>query len=252
MCGRFAVTLPPEAVRRYFDYVEQPNFPPRFNIAPTQPVPIVRAERDPDGETRRHFRLVRWGFLPSFVKDPKDYPLVINARAETVAEKASFRNALRRRRCLFMADGFYEWRRPPAPRRKGDVVTPFLIRRCDRMPLGMAGLWETWMGPNGEEVDTACVLTTDANGVVAAIHDRMPVILERENFATWLSLDEEATRDAMALMRPAENDVLDMCEIGPAVNKVANDGAWIQDPAGDAPAPVAKPAPAEKAQGELF
>jgi putative SOS response-associated peptidase YedK len=251
MCGRFAITLPPEAVRGYFGYVEQPNFPPRYNIAPTQPVPIVRAERDGDGDVRRHFRLVRWGFLPPFVKDPKDYPLVINARSETADEKASFRHALRRRRCLFVTDGFYEWRRPPAPRKKGDIVTPFLIRRCDRLPLAMAGLWENWIGPNGEEVETACVLTTAANGTMAAVHDRMPVILEREMFETWLSPDETESDAAVALMRPAPNDLLDLCEIGPAVNKVANDGAWIQEAVAPTPMPVAKPAPA-KAQGELF
>ena len=119
MCGRYAITLPPEAMRAFFRYVEQPNFPPRYNIAPTQPVPIVRRERDPQGGAARHFVLVRWGFLPGFVKDPKDFPLVINSRAETVAEKASFRNALKRRRCIFIADAFYEWRRPPGPRRKG-------------------------------------------------------------------------------------------------------------------------------------
>ena len=251
MCGRFAVTLPPEAVRAWFGYVEQPNFPPRYNVAPTQPTPIVRAERDADGETRRHFRLVRWGFLPPFVKDPKDFPLVINARAETAAEKASFRNALRRRRCLFISDGFYEWLRPPAPRRKGDPLRPFLIRRCDRAPLAMAGLWENWMGPNGEEMETACVLTTDANGVMAAVHDRMPVIIERENIDAWLSLDEDRTQEAVALMRPAHEDVLELCEIGSAVNKVANDGVWIQDPVAEAPPPPKPVAPA-KAQGELF
>ena len=251
MCGRFAITLPPEAVRAYFGYVEQPNFPPRYNIAPTQPVPIVRAEREADGEARRHFRLLRWGFLPPFVKDPKDYPLVINARSETAADKASFRNALRRRRCLFVTDGFYEWLRPPAPRKKSDILRPFLIRRCDRAPLAMAGLWENWIGPNGEEMETACVLTTDANGLMSAVHDRMPVILERDMFDVWLSLDEDRAKEAMALMKPAENDVLDLCEIGQGVNKVANDGVWIQEPARDIAPPVAKAAPA-KAQGELF
>jgi putative SOS response-associated peptidase YedK len=251
MCGRFAVTLPPEAVRAYFGYVEQPNFPPRYNVAPTQPVPIVRAERDADGEVRRHFRLVRWGFLPTFVKDPKDYPLVINARSETAPEKASFRNALRRRRCIFLADGFYEWLRPPPPRKKGDPLRPFLIRRCDRAPLAMAGLWENWMGPNGEEVETACVLTTDANGLMSAVHDRMPVILERDAFETWLSPDEDRAKEAIALMRPAENDVLDLCEVGPGVNKVANDGVWIQDPVAEAPPPARVMAPM-KIQGELF
>ncbi len=246
MCGRFAITLPPEAVRSYFGYVEQPNFPPRANIAPTQPVPVVRAERDGDGVVRRHFRLLRWGFLPTFVKDPKDYPLVINARAETADEKASFRNALRRRRCIFIADGFYEWRRGP-----GRAKTPYLIRRCDRQPLAMAGLWENWIGPNGEEVETACILTTSANGLMSSVHDRMPVILERHAFDLWLSIDEADTPHACTLMRPAAENVLDLCEISSAVNKVANDGIWIQAPAAEPqalPDVIAPPA----RQGELF
>ena len=110
MCGQFAITLPPEAVRAFFDFIEQPNFPPRYNIAPTQPIPIVYArEHSRGGE--RHFLLVRWGFLPGFVKDPKDFPLLINARAETLLQKPSFRAAMKRRRCLVISDGFYEWRR---------------------------------------------------------------------------------------------------------------------------------------------
>src|SRR5258708_38415229 len=170
MCGRYAITLPPEAVRAFFRYVEQPNFPPRFNIAPTQPVPIVDLQREATGELRRRFRLVRWGFLPSFVKEPKTFPLLINARAEGLAGKASFRAAFRRRRCLFIADAFYEWRRA-APRGPG---RPFLIRRRDGRPMGLAGLHETWAGAEGSEVDTACIITTMANGTLAAIHERMP------------------------------------------------------------------------------
>lgn len=251
MCGRFAITLPPDAVRSYFQYVEQPNFPPRANIAPTQPIPIVYAARDDQGEVTRHFRLMRWGFLPTFVKDPKDYPLVINARAESAAEKPSFRNALRRRRCLFVADGFYEWQRAD-----GKAVRPFLIRRQDRLPLGMAGLYETWIGPDGEEVDTACVLTISANGVMSAVHDRMPVLLERAQFDLWLSQDERDALDAAQLMRPAREDLLDLLEIGPAVNKVANDGLWIQEPASGEPPPAPvkkeKKVKADPGQGELF
>ena len=105
MCGRFAITLPPEAVRGFFAYLEKPNFPPRYNIAPTQPIPIVAAQAQTGGATR-HFTLVRWGFLPGFVKNTKEFPLIINARAETVLEKASFRAAVKRRRCLIIADGF--------------------------------------------------------------------------------------------------------------------------------------------------
>lgn len=230
MCGRYAITLPPEAVRGYFDFVENPNFPPRANIAPTQPVPIVRLERTSDGITQRHFRLVRWGFLPAFVKDPRDYPLVFNARSETLADKASFRNAMRRRRCLFIADAFYEWQQ--GPRRKGVPARPFLIRRRDGKPMALAGLWEGWMGPNGEELDTGCIITTHANGLLSAIHERMPVVLEPRDFDAWLAIDDEQDKKPLALLRPAAEDVLEFFEIGTAVNSVMHDGAGLQDPVG--------------------
>lgn len=250
MCGRFAITLPPEAVRSFFRYVEQPNFPPRYNIAPTQPVPVVRMERDGSGLKSRHFVLVRWGFLPSFVKDPKDFPLVINARAETVLEKPSFRNAIRRRRCIFIADAFYEWRRDTVGKGRAKRPSiPFLIRRRDGNPMALAGVWETWTGPDGEEQDTACILTTDANGLMAGIHDRMPVILEPEDFDLWLDNDETDFKDAAALMRPAGNDVLEAFEISPLVNKVANDGPEVQ--AAVASAIVSRPTAAPRS-GDLF
>lgn len=233
MCGRFAITLPPEAIRAYFAYVERPNFPPRANIAPTQPVPIVRLARNPDGAKRRHFALVRWSFLPAFVKDPKEFPLVINARSETVFDKPSFRNAARRRRCIFIADAFYEWRRPPKPAKgKAPAAQPFLIRRRDGSPMALAGLWETWVGPDGEELDGACVLTTDANALVASVHDRMPVILEREDFDAWLDCDETDVSPALRLMKPCGDDVLEMWPISAAVNKVANDAPDLQTPVG--------------------
>lgn len=235
MCGRYAITLPPEAVRAFFRYAEQPNFPPRYNIAPTQPVPIVRMQRGPAGKSR-HFNLVRWGFLPGFVKDPKEFPLVINARSETVLDKPSFRNAMRRRRCIFIADAFYEWRRDktqPDKNRSKAASLPFLIRRRDGNPMAFAGLWEAWMGPNGEEQDTACIVTTDANGVMAAIHDRMPVILEPQDFDTWLDNDDVEVEDAARLMRPAAEAVLEAFRISTAVNKVANDNPEVQRPAAE-------------------
>ncbi|MGE3642583.1 MAG: SOS response-associated peptidase [Beijerinckiaceae bacterium] len=232
MCGRFAITLPPEAVRAFFQYVEQPNFPPRTNIAPTQPIPIVRMERKPAGGSERHFVLVRWGFLPAFVKDPKEFPLVINARSETAATKPSFRNALKRRRCIIVADAFYEWQRDKEAKGKAKKASiPFLIRRRDGAPMALAGLWETWAGPNGEEMETACILTTEANALMAPIHDRMPVILEPEDFDTWLDLDEESAGAAQALMKPADDNLLEAFEISTAVNRVANDNEEIQKPA---------------------
>jgi putative SOS response-associated peptidase YedK len=228
MCGRYAITLPPEAVRALFDFLEQPNFPPRFNIAPTQPIPIVFAREHSRGR-ERHFRLVRWGFLPGFVKDPKDFPLIINARAETLAEKPSFRAAFKRRRCLVIADGFYEWRKSEG---KGPKQ-PFLIRRVNGEPMGFAGLYETYTDPHGGELDTACIVTTEANALMSTVHDRMPVILPHDKFSDWLDCDLVDTSAAGRLMRPAELDALELVPIGAEVNKVGNDDASLQIPKGN-------------------
>ncbi len=226
MCGRYAITLPPEAVRLYFRYVEQPNFPPRYNIAPTQPIPIVRLERNRDQGAARHFALVRWGLLPSWVKDPRDFPLIINARDDTILTKASFRASIRHRRCLVIADGFYEWRKTPLKTRA--PKQPFLIRRVGGGPMAFAGLWESWLGADGSEIDTACI--SSANGLVAAIHDRMPAILEPKDFDRWLDEREVTPHEAMSLIRPAPDGALEMVEVGPAVGKVANDGPQLQEP----------------------
>jgi len=256
MCGRYAITLPPEAMRTFFRYVEHPNFPPRYNIAPTEPTPIVRAERHSDGRITRHFMLVRWGFLPHFVKEPKEFPLIFNARSETLLTKVSFKAAFRRRRCLFIADAFYEWRRDPTA--KGKAGRPYLFRRCDGAPLGLAGLWETWTGPNGEEQDTACIITTAANGASAAIHDRLPATLEPDALDLWLDPDETSADSAFKLLRPPENDVLEFFEISPAVNKVGNDSAEVQAPIARAPAgdgvqpTTPEPTTYSNRQGSLF
>ena len=140
MCGRYAVTTAPEAMRALFRYLEQPNFPPRYNVAPTQPVGIVRMV-----EGRREFALVRWGLIPAWVKDPRGFSLLINARGESALDKPAFRNAMKRRRCLFPADGFYEWKRD------GYRKQPYFVRLKSGQPMAFAGLWETWSGPNGEE-----------------------------------------------------------------------------------------------------
>jgi putative SOS response-associated peptidase YedK len=222
MCGRYAIISVPEAMRRLFRYAEQPNFPPRYNVAPTQPVPVVRIA---DGA--RHFALMRWGLLPAWVKDPRSFTLLINARAETAHEKPAFRNAMKRRRCLIPADGFYEWRR------EGTRKQPFFIRRKDRAPFAFAGLWETWAGPGGEEMDTAAILTTQANETLRALHHRMPVILPPEAYDLWL--DEGAgPREVAGLMVPAPDDQLELFAVSDAVNKVVND-----DPRNIEPAPVA-------------
>lgn len=218
MCGRYALTLPPDAVRAYFGYGDQPNFPARYNIAPTQPIALVRWEQG-----IRRFALARWGFLPAFVKDMREFPLILNARCEGIGDKPSFRAAIRRRRCLVPADGFYEWRRA------GKLRQPYLIRRPNHGPLAFAGLWETWHSSDGSEMDTACIITCGANGTMAAIHDRMPVIIEPGNFATWLDPNADAA-DVIGLMRPAAEDALELMAVNSAVNKATNEGPELQSP----------------------
>ena len=229
MCGRYAITLPPEAVRAYFAYSETPNFPPRFNIAPTQPIPVVTAEARSSG-AKRHFQLMRWGFLPGFVKDPKSYPLIINARAEKIAGKASYRAAMIRRRCLVISDGFYEWRRTSASGPK----QPYLVRRVNDEPMGFAGPYETWSDPTGGEIDTACIITTSANRLMSSVHDRMPVILPREAFQAWLDVDGVDGETATALLKPAPENAIELIPIGTGVNHFANDDASVQTPVGEA------------------
>lgn len=253
MCGRYAVTLPPEAMRQAFAYREQPNFPPRYNIAPTQPVPVVRLEQG-----TRQFMLMRWGFIPGWVKDPKDFPLVINIRSESAAEKPSFRAALARRRCLMPADGFYEWHRLGEGRRQEN--RPYLFRRPDRGLFAFAALWETWHSPDGSEIDTVAMMTGPANGQMAAIHHRSPVIVPPEAFDAWLDPAAEPAT-LRGLLCPPPDDLLEMIRLGDAVNKVANDGPELQLPFDPASAPKpseAKPVMRSRrggkddAQGSLF
>lgn len=249
MCGRYVITSTPEAIRRLFGYVEQPNFPPRYNVAPTQPIPVVHVA---DGQ--RHFALMRWGLIPSWVKDPKGFSLLINARAESVIDKPAFRNAMKRRRCLIPADGFYEWK-PDGARKR-----PHFVRMKDGAPFAFAGLWETWTGQNGEEVDTAAIVTTDATPEIAHIHGRMPVMLEPDSFAMWLDCANVDPLTAQALLVPARPGMLEAWEVSTAVNRVANDTPEILTPAVHADAaPEPEPAkrtpkekPVDKRQGSLF
>jgi len=240
MCGRYAITTAPEAVRQLFRYREQPNFPPRYNVAPTQPVPIVRMA---DGQ--RHFALVRWGLIPSWVKDPKTFTLLINARGESVNEKPAFRNAMKRRRCLFPADGFYEWKGVAGRK------IPYFARPKSGGPLAFAGLWETWTGPNGEEMETAAIITTDANKEMAQVHHRAPVIVPPEAFDFWLDTDKVDGKTAAAVIGPAPDGSMEVYEISTAVNRVANDSPALIEPyrAEAEPAPAAEPAVKSKPTG---
>jgi len=218
MCGRLALTTPPDAVRTFFGYVERPNFPPRYNIAPTQPLAIVRQTLD---GTRR-FHLVRWGLIPSWVKDPSGFTLLINARAETASQKPSFRTAMRHHRCLVPASGFYEWRRTP------DGKQPFWIRPRDGNIMAFAGLWETWSDPDGGDMDTGAILTIESNRMMHEIHHRMPVILKPDSFETWLDVANVERRDAEKLLVPVEDDFLVASPVSTRVNKVVNDDPDVQ------------------------
>ena len=243
MCGRYAIIQPPEVLQEYFGYDDRPNFPPRYNIAPTQPVPVVHEQ---DGS--RRFTLMRWGFVPGWVKDFKSFPLIINIRSETLREKASFRAAFLRRRALMPADGFYEWQR------LGRDSRPFLLRRRDRGIFAFAALWETWNSRDGSELDTVALVNTHANGMIAAIHERSPVILPQEHFKVWLD-PQTPLDEAYRLLQPPPDDLLEMVAIGRSVNKVAHDGPEVQafaDEARDASVKPHSKAIRRDAQGQLF
>lgn len=216
MCGRYVIMSPPEALRLLFGYSEQPNFPARYNIAPTQPVPIVILENGAP-----HFRLMRWGLLPAWVKDPRKFTLLINARAETVLEKPAFKNAMKRRRCLIPADGYYEWQS------SGKAKQPYLIYPSNRQPIGFAGLMETWLGPNGEELDTVAIVTTAAANDLAVLHHRAPVIIASSNFDRWLDCGEVDAEEAATLLTAPDEGAFAWHAVSTRVNHAANDDAQL-------------------------
>jgi putative SOS response-associated peptidase YedK len=224
MCSRYSLTSPPEAVRSYFDTLVDHDFPARYNIAPTQPAMIIAAQ--PKGE--REAILVRWGLIPGWVKDPKSYTTMINARSETAAEKPSFRGALRHRRCLVPTDGFYEWSGPTKSRQ------PHLISRArpdgNTTVFAMAGIYEHWVGADGSEIDTMAILTVAANATVGTIHDRMPVILDPADFDRWLDCRAGTAINVSDLMRPAPDDFLMLRPISPRLNSARADGPDLHEP----------------------
>lgn len=214
MCSRYNLTAPHEAVRRVFGYRNDEPFPPRYNIAPTQPAAIVRI--GVHGE--RELALVRWALLPGWVKDPRTFSTLINARSESAAEKPSFRSAMRHRRCLVPATGFYEWTG------KAGAKVPYLIRPRDQGILAFAGIWEHWLGADGSEIDTMAILTVGANRTVAAIHDRMPAIVGPELFEPWLDCRGTMAEIAAALLAPASEDLLEVIQVSRALNNPRNEG----------------------------
>lgn len=221
MCGRYSLTDPDKAIRELFGYDGPPlNWPPLYNIAPTLDVPAV--VRGSGGRPRALVK-ARWGLVPPWAKDMKIGAKLTNARAETVAEKPSFRSAWKGRRCLIAADGFYEWQAD------GAAKVPFRVSYEDERPFAFAGLWERWDGPDGP-VRSCTIITTAANAVLAPIHHRMPVIVDPENFARWLGLEPATEGDLHALLTPREIASFRPYRVGDRVNKVQNNDPSILEP----------------------
>ncbi len=251
MCGRFALIADPKLVEEVFSLLDIDQFPPRYNIAPTQPVLIIRARpsnADPSSnEPNREAMLARWGLLPGWVKDLKGFPTLINARSETAIEKPSFRNAMRRRRVILPASGFFEWKRDA----KDKPLQAYWVKPKRGHVAAFAALMETWSGPDGSEIDTACVLTTEAKGPIASVHDRMPVLIQPEDFSRWLDCRTQEPRDVVDLMKGRPDDYAVPIPISDAVNKVANMGAELLNevtPHPDAAAAPPAQSPAKKSK----
>lgn len=218
MCGRYTLRTPVETLVERFEIDEHPaSISPSYNVAPTRQVAAVRAE---DG--RRKLEGLRWGLIPPWADDPEIGNRMINARSETVAEKPSYRRAFKERRCLILADGFYEWQKT------ADGKQPFYIRMEDRSPFAFAGLWESWS--NGEEIRSCTILTTEPNELVAPIHNRMPVILHREDYEMWLDPDFEEREPLTSLLKPYPEEAMEAYPVGRRVNNPANDEPGCIEP----------------------
>ena len=246
MCGRYVLRVILKNLRRDFELgfdVRDSDFPvqqrPRYNIAPTEMVSVIRVV---DG-VRRH-SLLRWGFIPYWSKG--ETKPQINARGETLFDKPMFRDAARARRCLMLADGFYEWKRDERDR----PLQAYFVERADGKPFAMAGIWDTWISGDGEVIESVCVVTTDASAEIASIHDRMPVILDKRDYLIWLEGDIDAAR---ALIKPPPDSTMTPRPVSNRVNAVRNDDAENLKPV-DPNEPPKAPSrkPSDPRQGDLF
>jgi putative SOS response-associated peptidase YedK len=217
MCGRFTLRAPASVIAEQFALFELPPFTARFNIAPTQPVLAIR--------TRSEHVWLRWGLIPSWAKDPAVGSRLINARAETAAEKPAFRTALRRRRCLVAADGFYEWQQA------GRAKQPYFIHFRDDRPFAFAGLWEAWEGPDHALLETCTLATTGPSELIRPIHDRMPVILPPNVYTIWLDPAIEDPRRLAPLLVPYPSDAMEAYRVGGFVNSPSHDAPRCIEPA---------------------
>ena len=221
MCGRFTLTADPAELQDSFSGVIFPKkFAPRFNIAPSQPLLAIPN----DGANTATFFI--WGLIPMWAKDPSIGNRLINARGETVAEKPSFRGSFKYKRCLILADGFYEWKSNPDKKTK----TPYFIHMKDRKPFAFAGLWDSWESPDGSSIKTCTIITTEPNELMAPIHNRMPVILHTRNYAKWLDTSPQTPENLLPLIQPFPADDMAAYPVSTLVNKPSNDSAELVVP----------------------
>lgn len=213
MCGRFTLHTNFAEIAAEFEITTLPLLQPRYNIAPTQPVAALRWS---EANREREFAWFRWGLVPSWADDLKIGNRMINARAETVADKPAFRAAFRRRRCVVLADGYYEWKK------EGARKQPYYIRLREGQVFGMAGLWECWHAPDGSAVETCTVITTDANELTKSVHDRMPVLIDGQSAAEWLSTEADRAQ-LQSLLRPYSSLRMETYPVRTLVNSPAHD-----------------------------
>ncbi len=218
MCGRYSQRQSAKIIAQAFQVDEVPTLEPRYNIAPTQSVPTVLQT---SAATNRQFKMLHWGLIPSWAKDRKMGAKLINARAQTVAEKPAFRSAFRQRRCLVLADGFYEWQQQEQKKQK----QPFYFRLSDERPFAFAGLWEHWRGEDGEEIHSCTLLTTEANELMQPIHNRMPVILDPKDYDLWLDLEVKKPELLQPLLHSYRSEEMTAYPVSKVVNKPSNDSA---------------------------
>ncbi len=224
MCGRFTLTIDPYHLQQAFPWAVIPDeLIPRYNVAPAQPVAVI--PNTPD----RVAALYKWGLIPSWAKDPAIGDRMINARAETLAEKPSFKNAYRRRRCLVLADGFYEWRQNPDLKSK----TPMYIRLKTSQPFAFAGLWESWKQPDGTDLRTCTIITTQPNELMQTIHNRMPVILPASAYEEWLSVEDRQPDQLNGLLVPYPADEMEAYPVSRMVNSPETDKPELIVPVGN-------------------
>jgi putative SOS response-associated peptidase YedK len=216
MCGRYTLRVSPAELAEIFAVLNEIEWSPRYNIAPTQTVVAVRPAEQGGG---RELALVNWGLIPSWAKEQKIASSLINARAETVATKPAFRSAMKRKRCLIPVDGFYEWQAIPGQKTK----QPYLIGVHDVPVFAFAGLWEHWTSPDGQRVDTCTIITTEANELMRQVHTRMPVILDPADYSRWLDRDRQSAEDVIDLLKPFPATKMQMTPVSTLVNSPRND-----------------------------